>query len=222
MLARLAHLTLRHRWAVIGAWVVLTLFGAFAAGQVSDALVPEPRDPRQAGLRGEPADAAAFGAGARAPNVVVFHTDGDATKSTAIERAMQRAAAAMPGALTSSYFSTGSLDVRLARPAHDLRRGLSAGPGDSTCTSGAEEMRAAAAAACRPGSPSTSPAATRSTRRASDGSGGGSSVLVEAVIGGARRARDPAVRLRDAAGGADADRRRDRPRSSTRSRSCGR
>ena len=35
MLARLAHLTVRHRWPVIGVWLVLTLFGAFAAGQVS-------------------------------------------------------------------------------------------------------------------------------------------------------------------------------------------
>ena len=35
MLTRLAHLTVRHRWAVIGAWLVLTVFGGFAAGQVS-------------------------------------------------------------------------------------------------------------------------------------------------------------------------------------------
>ena len=35
MLARLAHLVTRYRWAVIGVWIVLTLFGAYAAGQVS-------------------------------------------------------------------------------------------------------------------------------------------------------------------------------------------
>jgi hypothetical protein len=35
MLARLAHVIVRHRRAVIGAWVVATLFGVFAAGQVS-------------------------------------------------------------------------------------------------------------------------------------------------------------------------------------------
>ena len=34
MLARLAHLTNHYRWAVIGAWAVLTLFGAFAAGRL--------------------------------------------------------------------------------------------------------------------------------------------------------------------------------------------
>ena len=35
MLARLAHLIARRRWYVIGVWIVLTLFGGFAAGQVS-------------------------------------------------------------------------------------------------------------------------------------------------------------------------------------------
>jgi uncharacterized membrane protein YdfJ with MMPL/SSD domain len=35
VLTRLAHLTTRHRWPVIGAWLALTLFGGFAAGKVS-------------------------------------------------------------------------------------------------------------------------------------------------------------------------------------------
>ena len=35
MLARLAHFIARQRWYVIGVWIVLTLFGGFAAGQVS-------------------------------------------------------------------------------------------------------------------------------------------------------------------------------------------
>ena len=34
-LARLAHVIVRHRKLVIGVWIVLTLFGAFSAGQVS-------------------------------------------------------------------------------------------------------------------------------------------------------------------------------------------
>jgi uncharacterized membrane protein YdfJ with MMPL/SSD domain len=35
MLARLAHVITRHRWLVIGIWAVLTIFGAYAAGEVS-------------------------------------------------------------------------------------------------------------------------------------------------------------------------------------------
>ena len=31
----LAHLVYRRRWVVIGIWIVLTMFGAFSAGQVS-------------------------------------------------------------------------------------------------------------------------------------------------------------------------------------------
>jgi uncharacterized membrane protein YdfJ with MMPL/SSD domain len=34
-LATLAHFIVRHRRVVIGAWVVLTVFGAFSASQVS-------------------------------------------------------------------------------------------------------------------------------------------------------------------------------------------
>ena len=36
MLARLAHAIVRRRKLVIGAWIVLTVFGAFSAKQVSD------------------------------------------------------------------------------------------------------------------------------------------------------------------------------------------
>src|SRR5438105_15669234 len=35
LLARLAHTIARHRRLVIGVWIVLTLFGGFAAGQLS-------------------------------------------------------------------------------------------------------------------------------------------------------------------------------------------
>ncbi|MDQ1541535.1 MAG: hypothetical protein QOH29_2261, partial [Actinomycetota bacterium] len=35
MLTRLAHVIVRFRWPVIGLWLLLTLFGGFAAGQVS-------------------------------------------------------------------------------------------------------------------------------------------------------------------------------------------
>jgi len=37
-LGRLAHFVARHRWPVIGIWVVLTLFGAVAAAQLEGVL----------------------------------------------------------------------------------------------------------------------------------------------------------------------------------------
>ena len=128
MLARLAHLTVRHRYAVIAVWLVLTLFGGFAAGKVSNRWYQSLSIPGKPAYEASQRTLKVFGAGARAPSVVVFHVPGDATRSAAIEQAMQRAAATMPGARTSSYFSTGSLDVRLERPAYDLRGGLPARP----------------------------------------------------------------------------------------------
>ena len=51
----------------------------------------------------------ALGAGVRSPNTVVFHSSRvDVTKSAAVRAAMARVAKATPGALTSSYFSTGN------------------------------------------------------------------------------------------------------------------
>src|SRR3954462_9381817 len=109
MLARLAHLVTRHRRKVIVAWIALTLFGAFAAGQVSKRWYQSFSIPGKSAYETTQRTLKTFGTGVRPPNVVVFHTKGDATKSTAIKAAMLRAAATPPGARTSSYFSTGNL-----------------------------------------------------------------------------------------------------------------
>ena len=109
MLARLAHTVARHRRAIIVVWVVLTLFGGFAAGQVSKRWYQSFSIPGKSAYEANQRTLKAFGSGVRPPDVVVFHTSGDATKSDAIKEAMQRAAGTMPGARTSSYFSTGSL-----------------------------------------------------------------------------------------------------------------
>src|SRR5438552_10270934 len=109
MLARLAHVIARHRWPVIGIWLVLTLFGAFAAGKVSKRWYQSFSIPGYSAYEANQRTLKQFGTGLRPPNVVVFHTSGDATKSAPIRAAMDRAARANPGARTSSYFSTGSL-----------------------------------------------------------------------------------------------------------------
>src|SRR5919198_2538188 len=144
--AGLAHFIARRRWPVIGIWLVLTVFGGVAAGKLSL------RWYQSFSLPGKPAYEAsqrtlkAFGAGVRPPNVVVFHTSGDATKSVAIERAMRRAAAAMPGALTSSYFSTHD-PMYVSRDRHTAFLEVYPPGGASfDAMSGAKRMRAAAAA----------------------------------------------------------------------------
>src|SRR5436190_22824906 len=106
MLARLAHIVARNRWKVIGAWIVLTLFGGFAAGQVSKRWYQSFSIPGYSAYETNQRTLHEFGTGIRPPDVVVFHTSGDATQSAAIDSAMQRAATSVPGARTSSYFPT--------------------------------------------------------------------------------------------------------------------
>src|SRR6476659_2876723 len=108
-LARLAHVMSRRRWWVISAWIVLTLFGGFAAGQLSSRWYQSFSIPGKPAYEASQRTLHAFGVGVRPPNVVVFHTSGDATKSPAIAAAMRRAARTVPGSLTSSYYSTHNL-----------------------------------------------------------------------------------------------------------------
>ena len=88
MLARLAHLIARRRWYVIGVWIVLTLFGGFAAGQVSKRWFQSFSIPGKSAYEADQRTFQTFDTGIRPPNVVVFHTNGDATKSDAIKQAM--------------------------------------------------------------------------------------------------------------------------------------
>src|ERR671936_2199866 len=97
LLARLGHFVARRRWYVIGVWIALTLFGGFAAGQVSKRWFQSFSIPGKSAYEADQRTLHTFGVGVRPPNVVVFKTDGDATKSDAIKRAMQPAAATMPG-----------------------------------------------------------------------------------------------------------------------------
>src|ERR1044071_2328517 len=145
MLARLAHVVARRKWAFIGAWIVLTLFGGFAAGQVSKRWFQSFSIPGKSAYEANQRTLKAFGTGVRPPNVVVFHTDGDVTKSTAIKDAMQRAAATIPGARTSSYFSTGN-PMYVSSDRHTtFEEVYPPGTAAFDSKSGAERMRTAAA-----------------------------------------------------------------------------
>src|SRR5690242_2204255 len=109
MLARLAHLIVRRRRLVIGLWIVLTMFGAFAAGQVSKRWYQSFSIPGKSAYEASQRTLKTFGTGVRPPNVVVYHTNGDATTSGAIRQSMQHVEESTPGARTSSYFTTHNL-----------------------------------------------------------------------------------------------------------------
>jgi putative drug exporter of the RND superfamily len=183
MLTRLAHLTIRHRWAIACAWLVLTLCGVFAAHGVSTRWNQSLSAPGRAAYDASQKTLREFGAGVRAPDVVVFHTRGDATESLAIERAMHRAAATMPGALTSSYFSTGSL-IYVSRDRHTtFEEVYPPGPAELTAQSGAARMRAAAASGLPAGVTVNVTGHDPLEEASSNGSSGGPGVLLETGIG---------------------------------------
>ena len=183
-LGRLATFTSRHRWPVIAAWVVLTLIGGVAAGKLSSRWFQSFSIPGKSAYEASQRTLTAFGVGVRPPNVVVFRTDGDATKSPAIKAAMARAAASEPRALTSSYFSTHDL-MYVSKDRHTTFMELY--PPDKAkfdTKSHAKELRAAAArglpASVKVNVTGHDPLEEASTH----GDSGSSSVLLEAVIGG--------------------------------------
>ena len=183
MLARLAHLITRHRWLVIGAWIVLTVFGAYAAGQVSKRWYQSFSIPGKSAYEANQRTLKAFGTGVRPPNVVVFHTTGDATKSVTIKRAMERAAATMPGARTSSFFSTGN-SMYVSADRHTIFEEVyPPGIAKFDTKSDADRMRAAAAVGLPAGTTVQVTGHDPLEEASTHGNSGGPGVLVEALIG---------------------------------------
>jgi RND superfamily putative drug exporter len=184
-LARLAHVMARRRWWVIGVWIVLTMVGAYSAGQLSKRWYQSFSIPGKSAYETSQRTLKAFGVGVRPPNTVVFHTSGDATKSAAIAAAMKRAAATMPGALSSSYFSTHDRAMYVSADGHTTFMNVyPKGSPKFDTKSGAPEMRAAAAKGLPPGITVQVTGHDPLEEASTHGQGGSSSVLLEAVVGG--------------------------------------
>src|SRR5579884_4019760 len=184
MLARLAHVIARRRWWVIGIWIALTLFGGFAAGQVSKRWFQSFSIPGKSAYEANQRTFERFGTGVRPPEVVVFHTKGDASKSEAVKAAMQRAAAVLPGARSSSWFSTGN-PVYLSRDRHTAFLELyPAGLAEFSSTSKASAIRAAAARGLPAGVQVEVTGHDPLEEASQQGGGGKGNVLLEALVGG--------------------------------------
>ena len=185
MLARLAHVVARRRYTVIGIWLVLTLFGGFAAGQVSKRWFQSFSIPGRSAYETSQRTLHTFGVGVRPPNVVVFKTTGDATKSGAIRAATQRVAKANPGALTSSYYSTGSLGF-VSKDRHTtFMEVYPPGLAKFDTKSGAKEIKKVASQGLPAGTTVNVTGHDPLEEASAHGGNGGPSVLLEALIGGA-------------------------------------
>src|SRR2546421_9715354 len=108
MLAALAHQIVRHRRLVIGTWIVLTVFGAFSASQVSKRWFESFSIPGYSAYEANQRTLHTFGNGEQAPMVAVFHSAGDITKEKGIAKAISQAQAVNKGSRVSSYYTTGS------------------------------------------------------------------------------------------------------------------
>ena len=184
-LERLAHFTTRYRWPVIATWIVLTLFGGYAAGQLSSRWYQSLAVPGKPAYEASQRTFDALGAGVRSPNTVVFHAAGaDVSKSPAIRAAIARVAEASPGALTSSYFSTGNpMYVSGDRHTTFLQVYLP-GRAGLDVKSGADRIRSTAAAGLPAGISVDVTGRDALGEASTEGTSAGSSILLEALIGG--------------------------------------
>ena len=183
-LARLATVIARRRWAVIAGWIVLTVFGAYAAGQVADRWTQSFSVPGSSAYNANQRTLEQFGTGQRPPKVVVFHTAGDATTSTEIRAAMARAEQANPGARTSSFFSTRNL-AYVSRDRHTTFLQIyPRGEAIFDLPSHAAETRRAAMAGLPADISVHVTGRDPLSEESKHGERGGTGVLVEALIGG--------------------------------------
>jgi len=183
-LGELARWIMRHRRLVAGTWIVLTIFGAFSAAQVSKRWLEQFSIPGFSAYEANQRTLKTFGSGAQAPNIAVIRVKGDVTRSTAARETVARVSKEFPKFRTSSYFTTGSL-AYVSRDRHTAFATFYP-PGRPSFSSDAhfKELRSALRTAAPPGVETH--VTGRDALYDSQGSeSGGPSVLTEALIGGA-------------------------------------
>ena len=183
MLERLAHFVIRRRKVVLVAWIGLTVFGAFAAKQVSSRWLEEFSIPGYSAYEANQRTLKTFGTGAQPPHVAVLHAAGDVTKVPGVGEAVAKVAAAFPDFRVGSFFSTGS-ESYLSRDRQTTFVTIYP-PGQQGFSADTRvgEIRSAFKAAAPPGVDVS--LTGRDTLYSSEGAdSNGPSVLTEALIGG--------------------------------------
>jgi RND superfamily putative drug exporter len=184
ILVTLAHLIVRRRRVVIVAWILLTLFGAYSAGQVSKRWFESFSIPGYSAYEANQRTLHTFGTGEQAPLVAVFHSPGDITKIGGIKAAIGAAAKVNPGSRVSSYWSTGSR-AYISRDGHTAFAEIyPPGTPGFNSTTHIKDVRAKLKAATPAGVQTWLTGRDAVYADSSGGSGGGPSILTEALIGG--------------------------------------
>src|SRR5436190_5862906 len=181
----LARFVLRHKLAIVLAWIALTLLGAWSASAVSKRWLEQFSIPGYSAYEANQRTLKTFGTGENAPLTAVFHSDGDVTKVTAIKGAIAATAAQNAGSRVSSYFSTGN-DAYVSKDRHTTFALLyPAGNQGFNGVVHIGEARNALHRATPAGIQSYLTGRDALQEAASGGDTNGPSVLTEALIGGA-------------------------------------
>ena len=182
MLARFAHLVHRRRALFVGAWIVLTVFGAFATAKVSDRWFESFSIPGYSAYETNQKVLKTFGTGEQAPFVAVFQSKGDVTKEN-LQPAIDAAAGVDPGSRVSSYASTHD-DMYVSKDRHTTIAEIYP-PGENTFN-GTEHIGDVRSALKQntPEGVTVNLTGILPLYDASSGGGDGPSVFTEALIGG--------------------------------------
>jgi putative drug exporter of the RND superfamily len=185
MLERLAHVIHRRRWLVVGAWILLVVFGAFGAQRMSKRWFQQFSIPGYSAYETNQRVLHTFGNGEAPPLVLVFHSTGDVTRQGGVERAVAAARAANVGSRSSSYFSTGSSAYVSADRHTTFAEIYPAGENGFGASDTVKATRAAVRAATPAGLAVHVTGLLALEDAATGGGNSGPSVLTEALIGGA-------------------------------------
>jgi RND superfamily putative drug exporter len=174
---------MRHRRLVVGAWIVLTVFGAYSAKRVSDRWLEQFSIPGYSAYEANQRTLRAFGTGEQPPHVAVFTARGDVTKAPGLRDAIDKLSDRYPDFRIGSYYSTGS-DAYVSPDRHTMfatiyppgQAGFNADTRTGEIRDTLEELAPAGVVTHLTG---------RDALYDSQGGSEGPSVLTEALIGGA-------------------------------------
>jgi putative drug exporter of the RND superfamily len=184
LLESLARFVIRRHWWVIGAWIALTVLGAYSAQAVSSRWLEEFSIPGYSAYEANQRTLKTFGTGAQPPHVIVFRSDGDITSNNGVALAIGKVAAQFPEFRVASSYTTDGNPAYVSADRHTTfatfyppgQQGFSA----ETFTG---EIRDAFAAAVPPGV-EVHLTGRDALYESEGGDSDGPSVLTEALIGG--------------------------------------
>jgi putative drug exporter of the RND superfamily len=183
VLEGLARFVMHHRRLVVGAWIVLTVFGGYSANKINKRWLDQFSIPGYSAYEANQRTLKVFGNGAQPPHVAVFTVKGEATKDAAIGTTLAKFHQEFPTYRVGSYFTTGSR-AYVSKDGHTTFATIypPGKPGFSS-SSHVKQVRAAIRASLPPGV--SFHLTGRDALQDSQGSSSGPSVFTEALIGGA-------------------------------------